>query len=305
MIRPSGLGLADAGCGLASRLAEQFPETSDAADKGRAIHEDIAAWITNGREPQTAEGQRLKGAWNVLDIKPEAEVVVEVRDPEDGALITKGTADIVWVQGDTLHVVDVKTGRRDKVEPATENPQINAYACGLALARGFDAYRAGLVFLGDGGVSWDWSDEVRDGALWAWLERIKRAASIPAVAKLGPHCGNCYQRRHCPSWLLPVDPVARELALVPLTRGDLATPEDIAEVDRVAKVLEDVAERAKAWVRLQVETRGPIRVGKRELALVESAGRRSVSVADVEAAGRGDLVRPGKPYTTLKWRKAG
>jgi hypothetical protein len=61
MIRPSALQMAEH-CGLASKLAEAYPETSSAADRGAGIHAEIARAIMGGVAPTSPEA-RAAVAW--------------------------------------------------------------------------------------------------------------------------------------------------------------------------------------------------------------------------------------------------
>ncbi len=94
MIRPSALQLAEK-CGLASRLAEQHPEASPAADRGTAIHREIARALL-GREAPTTPEAKAAVAWARERLNVSAvEAPVCLRDPETDEVITEGTADLV------------------------------------------------------------------------------------------------------------------------------------------------------------------------------------------------------------------
>jgi hypothetical protein len=56
MTRPSALQIAER-CGLAPKLAEQYPEASPAADRGTAIHAEIAKALLGGTAPTTPEAR--------------------------------------------------------------------------------------------------------------------------------------------------------------------------------------------------------------------------------------------------------
>ncbi len=300
--RSSGLQLAEF-CTMSAELAARHPNTSPAARKGTDRHSDVANWLTIGTLPTSPEGKALAESDWIPPAGVEAEVRATLHDPEGGDVLTEGTADCVWVEDGVLHVVDWKTGQIENVEEAASNLQIAAYGAAIALARGLEAYRAGLCFLRAEGPIWDWAPVVRGAEMWGPINRIAAIARKPVAATTGPHCASmCYARAHCAAFLLPADPVARDLALVPTTEVGLATPEKVAGVSLAAAALEEMAERAKAWVRAQVEAQGPIRVGDRELALTEVAGRKSVSVKDVEAAGHPELVKVGANTQRLAWR---
>lgn len=99
MIRPSALTLAEK-CGLSAKLAADFPEASPAADRGTAIHAEIAAALApGGPEPKSPEAiaavEWLRRTYPGL--LPHPEYAVQLDDVETGEPITAGTADLVLV----------------------------------------------------------------------------------------------------------------------------------------------------------------------------------------------------------------
>jgi RecB family exonuclease len=56
VIRPSQLQFAET-CAYAAKLSEEYPETGEAADRGMAIHAEIAAALKGGAKPTTPEAK--------------------------------------------------------------------------------------------------------------------------------------------------------------------------------------------------------------------------------------------------------
>lgn len=313
MIRPSALQLAEK-CGLSAKLAAEHPEGSEAAERGTAVHEDVAAWLRDGRAPTTPEGKSLAESWTPAPAdKRMVEHKVRLVDPETNALLTAGTADYMALAAGTLHLADWKTGRPEYVEDPDDNLQLHAYALAAALEYGANDYVVSLCFLSADEVPiWKVSrvyghDEW--GRVW---DRVALAASRPPVAVKGPHCQRCWQRLRCPAYLVPADPVARNVDLVPLTSTDVATPDRVLRLHLAAKAMREIADRGDEYVKAYVREHGPLGDGAgKELALVEVAGRRSVSLGPAEKAGllpqleAAGAVSRAMPSQQLRWRKAG
>ncbi len=305
MIRPSALNLAER-CGLGPALAAQYPEVSEAADRGRDIHDQIARGFGRAEgapyyEPDH-EGARaavgLLGTWPGA-VGADVEVEVVLRD-EDGTEITHGTADAVLDCGaDGLVVLDWKTGAPDKVPPATDNLQLAAYAIAAGLTREADAVSWAPVFVGDA--------DVRVGALcsawradWpTWIARIKAAASRPAEATRGPWCETaCYMRHHCPTWRAHI-----ETALAPLGETALTDASALALVDRIALAEKWVAV-AKEAARGFVRAGGAVERDGKVWGPSETKGRETADVAALDADGLGRYIKTGEPGERWGWKRA-
>lgn len=311
MIRPSALQISEH-CGLSAKLAEEFPESSVAAERGSALHKEIHDWLMSGEPPRcpSLEVAALLASWRP-PASIESEVKVRLVDPETDALITEGTADALWTEPDgLLSVLDFKSGRIEFVAPPGENLQLAAYGLAAALARDAKEFRVGLCFLDADGPTWLWSERYGHetwGGIW---ERVARAAGMPPIAVKGPHCAQCWSRTKCPAYLMPADPVARDLDLAPLTSTALVTPDAVLRLHLASKALAEIADRGDAYVRAFVVAHGPLPDGAgKELRLVEVAGRRSVALKAAEKAGllpaleAAGAVSHGAPSQRLSWVK--
>jgi hypothetical protein len=294
VIRPSALQLAEK-CGLASRLAEQFPEASPAADRGTAIHEEIAS----GR-PQSLEAIVAVLWLGKLPGDVSHDVRVTLADPETGDVITRGTADLVASHGDDLLVVDWKTGRPEFVAPAAENLQLHAYGLAVALDCGLEAYRVALGFLDGDQLTLDEAPPVKGAEMWTMFNRIKAAAARPPVASPGEHCARCWSRVHCHAWR---DRVTTALALLPGEAVALTDETATALALRLADV-KKAAEVAEEMVKAHVRGGGRVEHDGKIYAPSMVAGRKTADVKALEAAGLGQYVKQGAGYETWKWRRA-
>ena len=296
MIRPSQLGIAEK-CGLAPRLAVEYPEASAAADRGIEIHRQIAEGRADCEESAAALG------WLAERTVIALEKHVRLVDPETGALVTEGTADAVLDDGTTLTVLDWKTGRPENVEQPDENLQLHAYGLAVALEMKRDFYTLALAFLDGPRVHVTTSREYGPDEQWAMLKRIKAAALRPPVASPGAHCGGCYQRAVCPSHR---ERTALALTLLP-KGGELAlTDEKATELVLRVKAVREACDLAEQLARAHVEAGGKVEADGKVYAPVQVAGRKSgPSVKELESAGLGHLVKQGAPSMRWEWRKAG
>lgn len=307
MIRPSSLQIAQY-CGLAPRLAEQYPESSEAAEHGDEIHRQIASALTSGTVPFDP-GARAAVEW-ARNEHPHGIIGVETRvrldDPESGDLITEGTPDFVATvdfSGETgIHVVDWKTGRPEFVVQAHDNLQLHAYALAICLAQGYSQYVVQIGHVVDGRFWLSHSDHISGPEMWTMLDRIKAAASRDAEAVVGPHCQRCYQQKHCPAFLLPA--YEGETALAPVTQPGGITRENAPRLLQAVEAMETALEVAKERLKGYAREHGPIVSGDSQWGPIMVNGRRSgATVKELEAAGLAHLIKPGRPIERFEWRK--
>ena len=139
-------------CTASARLEEHIPDPgSDFAAEGTAAHARAAVAIVamlRGEEPP-AELPNIASTPDMLDAvevyvnycrellererrhTPDTRVLVEYRvDLDEWAPASFGTADLVVVSDDTLHVADFKYGTGVRVD-ADHNPQLMLYALGI------------------------------------------------------------------------------------------------------------------------------------------------------------------------------
>jgi hypothetical protein len=137
-----------------------------------------------------------------------------------------GTSDAIVIDGDTMHVVDLKYGKGVKVD-AERNPQAMLYALGAINEFGF-IYGAKRIFCHIHQPRIDhvsvWEISVDD--LMAWGEEVKILAetALSADAKRSPgekQCRFCAAKAVCPALLkLTEETIGVELA----SMADLAAP---------------------------------------------------------------------------------
>ena len=118
---------------------------------------------------------------------------------DDPDLLTEGTTDCVWHNGEEVSVLDFKSGIRAQwnVPIPRENLQLAAYGFGWADALGASRMRLGLYLAHDDKWLWDTIDlnSAQGTALW---ERTRAAAlRDPGEAVVGPHCSDCWVRLKC------------------------------------------------------------------------------------------------------------
>jgi hypothetical protein len=313
MIRPSSLQIAEV-CDLAPVLAEEFPGTSRDIDYGHAVDQQACRELLTGARAENPDAHAC--AWWIGEHlrNIQVQVPVELHDPVTGELLSRGTPDVVGddVRDDVLTVVDMK--KRDQwfagyLAPADSNLQLHAYALAEMQARGRDRYRLCLLLFGEGAVEPAWSSstfEVQDSL--PILDRIRaicrrpREHGIRPKGVSGPHCMGCFQRRHCPHWMLPATAAGSELA--PLAKPGGLTRENAERVLLAWMQARELCEQVKAALEEFATRDGAIRVGEdKEWGPQVVRGRRSVSVKDLEEAGLDQFIRKGEPSVRFVLRR--
>lgn len=315
-MRPSKLPMA-ARCPYSAKLSEQFPEQSEAAGEGTAIHDEIAWAIQHGRE---TKDPRAKGAveWHrrahggLSDVTVLVEAKVTLRNATAKELTT-GTVDLAYVEGAAEHVtvVDWKTGRPENVDPAKYNLQLQAYALGLAQITWCKSFQTVIVFISPTGeCSADWGPLVKEDAFPNVLRRIQAVIDAPAVPTPGDHCMTCYSRMACYSWRdrasLAIQAMGSDKVLTerkPDGTGEMAITDDDASRlylnMQCAKELVDAADRV---IKAHVMNGGKCVVNGKHWAQSECAGRTGWDAAAMEEDGIADKYRkPGKPFMRWAW----
>ena len=117
-------------------------------------------------------------------------------------LNTWGTMDILYVQGKTLFISDLKTGRQ--YVSALENEQLMGYACGALDILGWDNFDK--VVLSILGLRWKgslWEASPRDIKDWkikVLSPAIEACYDYEPKAKVGSHCLYCRAKLNCREW---------------------------------------------------------------------------------------------------------
>lgn len=301
MIRPSLLSRAER-CGLVPVLSAKYPECGPAADRGTAIHADIAA---HGSRGEYAGGETPEAnaalAWVQSNLvgRLDFERPVSLVDTDTMDTITEGTPDLIAgpdTDG-TIACIDWKTGQPDNVPEPDDNLQLLAY--GLAVCDG-RPFRVCLVFLDGDRADARWSRIFDPSDHPALLARVKAAASREPVASPGDHCQHCYQRHYCEAWQART---RTALALLPETGAIAVTDETAGQLIQRAKAVREAADLAEALVKAHVAGGGRCVVDGKEYAPTTCKGRESADVKALRADGMAKYLKVGAPYETWRWRK--
>ncbi|TAL29061.1 MAG: DUF2800 domain-containing protein [Phenylobacterium sp.] len=337
MIRPSRLPAAEH-CGLAA--GHESNSTNAAALLGDAFHAAVASHynptnkefraehdIAMGRVSPAERDEiaemlgRLTAQW---EPPPGAEFEIPIAidragisvETGDARLLTEGTADCGWSDGDAAAVVDWKSGARAEwnVPIPRENLQLAAYGLGLADRWSKPKMKLGLYLAREGKWLWDTLhlDSGEGTALW---ERTRAAAlRDPTEAVIGPHCNECYVRLKCPAHLLPVIDIGeRENVMAPMTLGEpdgLVETQKLLRLINACKAMEDLADAGRDWLKAYVRKNGSIVVDGQQWGPIEVKGRESTSVKALKEAGLYDracavgAVRMSPPTQQHRWTKA-
>jgi hypothetical protein len=307
MIRPSALQLAER-CGLAPRLAEQYPQGSEYTERGNEVDEAITLALRSGSTPTDRDAaacvrwarEHLAG----YELHPQAQVVL--RDPETGEVLTEGTTDLYGLAADKpLIVVDWKKKEQyqlGRLAPPDGNLQTDAYAVAAGMQHGVSVYRKAIVLFGDGEAEALWSRDYPETEWWPVIERIRRIQERKPEPTVGVHCTNCYVRTHCSAWLLPANEGPG--ALTPFTTPTGLTPETAPKALLVVQAMEDALKVAKERLKDFAREQGGIRAGGKVWGPSTQAGRRSVDTAALERDGLLEKYsREGQAFERFGWRK--
>lgn len=315
MIRPSSLNIARH-CQLSPWLAQKFPETNEAIERGNEVDRQVCAdLLGRGRasDPDAAACLRWLRAHVHVDKVQEAVELYPEGPPFSMDFVTRGTPDVVGVDSwdqTCLVVVDLK--KREQYLAARlalpdDNLQLHAYAIGEAQRRGYPKYRTALLLFGEGDVEALWSKEY---TRVEWLPILAEIENIcaqeilghdsPPTGKAGPHCTDCYSRLHCPHWALVAQGV--DSALEPLSRPAEITPEVAGRAYLALKAHEDRIKRAKEILKgyRLVRGEGSVVVGDKQWGPTQQPGHRTADVAALERDGLSKYIKKGQPYE--QWR---
>jgi hypothetical protein len=301
VIRPSLLNRAER-CGLVPALAVAHPECGPAADRGTAIHADIAKCGAAG-EYDGGITPEAKAALNWIRSRLVGELVYErcvsLVDTDTMDTVTDGTPDLIAGPDSdgAITVIDWKTGQPDNVPEADDNLQLLAY--GLAACEG-RPFRVCLAFLDGDAVDARWSRTFGPSEHPALFARVKAAATREPVASPGDHCVSCYQRHYCDAWRART---RTALAMLPESTAITVTDETAAALVQRVKTVREAADMAEALVRAHVKAGGRCVVDGKEYAPTMTKGRESVDAKAVKEAGLVQFIKAGAPYETWRWRK--
>lgn len=182
--------------------------------------------------------------------------------PELATAEIAGSADLV-LPGIELVLIDVKTGRRENVDPIERNEQMRTLALAASRAHGAAMVHAILAFVGPSGV-------VTDEAVFDSLDLAAHAhdlrqtvAAIPTSEPTpGKHCAYCPARAACPATTTALAEVTPRTRLPIVTRSeDFTSAEHAREQYLTLRAAKAVIAQAWDAVHAYMAVHGPIDLG--------------------------------------------
>jgi len=303
MIRPSSLSIAKF-CALAPVLSERYPTRNAGTDRGNAVDAQVTASLVSGAEPADADARACVEWFREQFPAPRYRIAcqkrVTLRDPDTGAIITEGTADVLVhdTQDPVDYVVDLKKREQydaGRLADPDENLQLHAYA--LASTAEGRSYQTYLLLFGSGRAE-PIPSKIYTAETWApiltRIQEINERTGEPR-GESGEHCGQCYPRIHCPQWALR--------AYRGLERNDVAFNDNNgADLLLEAKAMEERAARIRELAKHKVDTDGKgIRVGSQEYRRIMMSGQMTVDTAALERDGLYErYARVGRGFASYK-----
>lgn len=224
--------------------------------------------------------------------------------PKDGCLVP-ATPDMYWVAdlsiGKVVFVGDIKTGEHPITGGALS---LQFVAPALALADKYEAdwICTGIWWAREG--RWEWSEAIAvdsELAVQLW-QRIRSAATNPPQAVTGAHCSDCWQRAHCPEFMLPVSQAETKLA--PLTQPGGLTADNAVEAFLVLQAMSKLVEVGKDTVKAFLRENGPVPAATgKVLTLQKNAGREGADLPLLRADGLTKYIKQGAPFEFPAIRK--
>lgn len=333
MIRPSSLTLAEH-CELAPVLASEYPETNSNIERGNTVDREVCRELLGGdlaTDPDAMaclawlanEGINATAPLGFLAVQEQ----VSLCDPQTGELITRGTPDIVFIWDSALrkaapedapvpenrvYVIDLKKREQyfaGRLTDVDRSLQLHAYAQAWAIRAGASSYKLAYLMFGDGEASFLWSRVFEMAESRNFLDRMRRiveksnanaSRGTRPAPTMGPHCTQCYQRLHCPSWLLPAYQGESGALSVLTSQGGL-TVDNAGTALMAVMAMEEMAEKAKEILKAFATENGPIVMGDRQWGPVTMPAKRSgPTLKELEALNLMHLIKPGKPFQS--WR---
>lgn len=316
-VRFSALPMAER-CGQAARLARAVNASGRAAAMSSAFHAiaaglDAAPLLARLTDEERAEvsGWHKPTAYRFPDgatfsydrAVKEAELYLD-----HGDVRSVGHPDAYDYDPDLKRVIVVDLKRSAWTQPDPMNLQnIAALLAVLPKYPEATTFACGVWPLDGSGWLWGPVMSVDDFELATLAERVKYAATNDSANySTGAHCSGCYSRMRCPAYLVPPEQAGEEFKALAYPDGLSALSlEERGKLVLRLKGLEENVEAMKATLAEDAKRVGGYPDGNGKVwRAVEQKGRESVSVADVRAAGRGDLVKPGKPFISMRWVRA-
>lgn len=283
-----------------------YTPSGPAAEFGNSVHAAVADAIEDGADvakhtdpavQSTAQTvvdwfQREKPAHSswmaepayVLDITGSARLVgtnIGRKYPRTGETEIAGSADIVGGDNSGATLVDIKTGRRENVDPAAENAQLATLALAVHLAHGAEKVRTVLAFPGLGGVVTD--EHTLDGYdLANWQAELGALVARIPTSKPQPSkkaCQYCPAKASCPEMTgaLAVAAPSRRLPVV-MSAADIVSPEHARDQYMALRAAKSAIDAAWGALRQYVDERGPIDLGDGRQYARRSSQRESIDL---------------------------
>lgn len=237
-----------------------------------AVADSVVTWWQNQRDGH--DSWHAEPAY-VLDLDTMTASMVGTnigrKYPRTTAMQVAGSADIVGlayrqpvgVATDAV-VIDVKTGRRENVDPADSNTQIATLALAVHLAHGVDTVRGVLAFPGSGGVATDEHTlDAYDLAAWGadlrgLLERVPTSQPQPTKKA----CQWCPAKAACPAMTEALATATPRTRLpVVMSAADIAGPDHAREQYLALRALKSGVDAAWGALRQYVDEHGPVDLG--------------------------------------------
>lgn len=306
--RMSLLGISEY-CGLVGKLNAAHGSGRRAA-MGKYYHAKISG--TASLPALSIEEKAEVDAWALPPpamTKCEYETAVAIT--ENGTAITEGHVDQWWfdegnvLDGSTVYVRDFKTGNPMFYSPY--DLQLMAYGLALADLTKADRFVTGIFYAQTGDNAW--AEPVKRAEFADLYQRIKIAAlNVSDTGTTGPHCSRCFQRTHCPEYLLP-GVVSQLDGLKPVTDGVIDN-DTAYKALQTAQALSAIADAAIDTLKSYAAKEGGITApdgSKRWLGSPTAGRESSLSPKELrEILGRDaeKYIKQGKPSVRYAWKKS-
>lgn len=268
----------DFGVKVHAFLALARESSFDAALAMQAIEEPHYNFCSQIPWDQLPQGGRAEVAFAFNFVTGEGRelgVLKSARDYKiDQTCEIAGTADLVGLVGDSVHIYDWKTGYR-ALTPAKQAWQLKLLA--LAASRAYNVSSADVAFLrlGDEGklfpdrASFDAFDLMRiEQDLVELMARLEETAARADAGEqldvaMGDHCHYCSAKPHCPGQ------TSAALAIAGFKQPAELTPEIAGQAYILIKQYTDILERAERQIREFAKAHPVPLPGGKELRLVD------------------------------------